>query len=147
MSNKPTYEELEQKVKALQESEEKYRKIFETAPVSIILIDKDGQMVDINPYHVTQIGKGQTSKEDYIGVSLITHPSIVSAGLSETYGKVLEGEPFDQKDVYFPTLTGGTDGYFSVKGMPLYIDGKVVGAVTTFAVDVDLDVRVKHADL
>ena len=116
---------------ALRESEELYRTIFNTVPVSIILIDKDGQMVEINPYHVTQLGKGQTSKEDYVGVNLITHPSIVNAGLSETYRKVLEGEPFDQKDVYFPTTTGGTDGYFSVKGAPLFKDGKVIGAVTT----------------
>ncbi len=55
----------------------------------------------------------------------------MNAGLSETYRKVLEGEPFEQEDVYFPTSTGETDGYFSVKGMPFYIDGKVVGAVTT----------------
>ncbi len=116
---------------ALLESEERYRTIFNTAPVSIILLDKEGQMVDINLFYITQMGKGQTSKEDYIGVNLITHPSIVNAGLSETYRKVLEGKPFEQTDVYFPNSTGGTDGCFSVKGTPYYIDGKIVGAVTT----------------
>jgi PAS domain S-box-containing protein len=54
----------------------------------------------------------------------------VNAGLSETYARVLKGEPFDLKEVYFPTTTGGTDGYFNVKGVPIFKEGTVVGAIT-----------------
>lgn len=115
---------------SLKESEEKYRSIFMKAPVSIVLLNKDGQVIDINPYHVTNIGKGRTTREDYLGVNIITHPSIVNAGLCETYAGVLKGEPFDLKDVYFPTTTGGTDGYFNVKGVPLLKEGEVIGAIT-----------------
>jgi len=114
---------------ALQESEKRYRNIFETTPVSIIVLDKDGQMVDINPYHLTQIAKGQTPKGDFIGKNIVTHPTIVKSGLSETYKRVLEGKPFDQKDVYFPLLTTGADGYFNVRGVPLLKDDEVIGAV------------------
>jgi len=115
---------------ALQQSEEKYRGVFNKVPTSIILLDKDGQMVDVNPYHITNIGKGKTTPGDYLGKNLVTHPSIVKAGLSETYARLLKGEPFDLKDVYFPTTTGGTDGYFNVKGVPLFKEGKVIGAIT-----------------
>ncbi|MFQ6136849.1 MAG: PAS domain-containing protein [Candidatus Hydrothermarchaeales archaeon] len=115
---------------ALRESEEKYRNIFDKAPVSIILLDKDGQIVDINPWHITHIGKGRTTKKDYLGKNIVTHPSIVKAGLSETYAGVLKGEPFDLKDVYFPTTTGGTDAYFNVTGVPLFKEGKIIGAIT-----------------
>jgi len=122
--------ERKQSEAALRKSEEQYRSIFETVPASVILIDKDGQMIDINPYHLTHIAKGKFSKEDFIGKNIVTHPTIVNAGLSEMYKRVLEGEPFDQKDVYFPTLMTGGDGYFNVKGVPLLKDGEVIGAVT-----------------
>jgi len=121
--------ERKQAEEALQESEKRYRNIFETIPVSIIVLDKDGQMVDINPYHLTQIAKGQIPKGDFIGKNIVTHPTIVKSGLSETYKKVLKGEPFDHKDVYFPLLTTGTDGYFNVRGVPLLKDDVVIGAI------------------
>jgi diguanylate cyclase (GGDEF)-like protein/PAS domain S-box-containing protein len=115
----------------LRESGERYRTVFNTAPASIILIDSEGQMVDVSPYHINSIGRGKITKEDLVGKNIITHPTIVNAGLSETYKRVLEGEPFDIKDVYFPTLIAGGDGYFNVKGMPLFQDEEVIGAVIT----------------
>lgn len=144
MTEKATHEELKQRVKELEkeaferermdetlsESNERHRRIFDTVPVSIILIDKDGQMLDINSYHLSHIVKGKLTKEDLIGKNIVTHPTIVNAGLSETYKGVLEGEPFDQQDVYFPTLMTGGDGYFNVKGVPLLKDGEVTGAIT-----------------
>jgi len=117
--------------KALKESEERYRSIFETVPSSIILVDKDGQIVDLNPYHLTHTAKGQVPSEDFIGKNIVTHPTIVNAGLSETYKGVLEGESFDQKNVYFPSVMSGEDGYFNVKGTPLFRNGEVIGAVIT----------------
>ncbi len=117
---------------ALRESEKKYREIFNKVPASIIVLDKDGRMVDINPHHITTVGKSKTTRKDYLGKNLITHPSIVNAGLSETYARLLKGESFDLKDVYFPTTTGGSDGYSDVKGVPLLREGEVIGAITMF---------------
>ena len=113
----------------LKAAEEKYRIIFEAAPISIILFDKDGLIMDVNTWHLTNIARGKATKADLIGKSIIAHPSIVNAGLSETYKRVLEGEPFDKKGVYFPTLIPGTSGYFDVKGVPVFKDGEVIGAV------------------
>ena len=62
MDNKPTYEELEQRVrelekeaverklaeKALRESEEQYRSLFETAKDAIFVADETGRFVDVN---------------------------------------------------------------------------------------------------
>ena len=114
---------------SLRESEERYRGIFDTVPTSIIMIDHEGQIVDVNPYHVTQIGKGQVTRNDFLGQDIITRPSIVNAGLSETYKKVLEGETINLNEVYFPITTGGTDNFFNIKGVPLVKDGQVTGAV------------------
>ena len=114
----------------LRESEEKYRGIFERVPVSIILLDRNGQIIDVNPYHVSHIGKGKTTREDYVGKNVLTHPSIVNAGVSGIYADVLKGKPFDLKEVFFPTTTGGTAAYLNVKGVPLLKDGDVIGALT-----------------
>ena len=145
MADKPTYEELKQRVQelekeainrkrfeeALWDSEERYKTIFETVPSSIVFIDKKGDIVDINPFHLNHIGKGKTTKESYIGKNIITHPSIVQAGLANPYKRLLEGEAFEKTDVYFPTLTGGADGYFNVRGVPLIKDDEIIGAITT----------------
>ena len=128
----------------LRESEERYRGIFGMAPTSIILIDKDGQMIDVNPYHLTHIARGKIPKEDFVGKNIITHPTIVKAGLSETYKRMLEGEPFGQQDVYFPSLVTGGDGYFNVKGTPLLKDGEVIGAVVMHQ-DITKRVRAEEA--
>jgi PAS domain S-box-containing protein len=116
---------------ALRDSEERYKTIIETVPTSIVVIDKEGKIVDINSYHVNHIGKGQTRKQSYVGKNIITHPSIIQARLSNTYKKLLEGEAFEKTDVYFPTLTGGADGYFNVRGVPLIKGDEVIGAITT----------------
>ncbi|MEA2000052.1 MAG: PAS domain S-box protein [Euryarchaeota archaeon] len=115
--------------KELRATEEKYKTIFETVPISLVLFDKDGLILDINTWHLTNIARGKATKADLIGKNIIAHPSIVNAGLSETYKRVLEGEPFDKKGVYFPTLIPGTSGYFDVKGVPIFKDGEVIGAV------------------
>ena len=111
------------------DSEEKYKTIFETIPASIVVVDKNGQIIDINPYHVAHVGKGYTTKEDYIGENIVVHPSVVGAGLSEAYKSVLEGKSIDREGVYFPSLTGKTDGYFNVRAVPLLKDGEVIGAI------------------
>jgi PAS domain S-box-containing protein len=113
----------------LQVSEEKYKRIFETAAISIILVDKDGIIVDVNPYHLIHNAKGRACKEDYLGVELISHPTIVNAGLSQEYKKVLEGYIMNQEAAFFPITTGDTDSYFNIRGAPMLIDGKVNGAV------------------
>lgn len=62
MANKPTYEELEQRIKGLEkevlerervnealwESEKKYRVLFETAKDAVFLCDEAGRFVDVN---------------------------------------------------------------------------------------------------
>ncbi len=113
------------------ESEEKFRAIFESVPTSMILIDKDGIMVEVSPHQVYHTARGLTPREGYVGKSLITHPTIVNAGLSDTYRRLLKGKPFDLKDVYFPSVQRGTEGYyFNIKGAPLFKEGEVIGAIT-----------------
>ena len=116
---------------ALWGSEELYRTMFETVSASMILIDKDGRIVDVSTYHISSIEKGKIAREDLVGENIVTHPTVVDAGLSAEYKRVLEGEPFEHKDVYFPSLMRGTDGYFNVRGVPLFKGDDVIGAIIT----------------
>ena len=116
---------------ALWGSEELYRTMFETVSASMMLIDKDGRIVDVSTYHVSSIEKGKIAREDLVGENIVIHPTVVDAGLSAMYKKVLEGEPFEQKDVFFPSLMRGTDGYFNVRGVPLFKGDDVIGAIIT----------------
>jgi len=137
MAVKSTYEDLE---KALKESEKKYKSLFEMIPASIVLVNKRGQVVDINPYHMTHIGKGMISKEEFLSHNVLTHSTFVTAGLSDTYEKLLEGQAFDKTEVYFPTTLRGTDAYCNVRGVPLFRDGEMIGAII---IHEDITKRVK----
>ena len=44
---------------------------------------------------------------------------------------MLEGIPFDLKNVYFPGTTGGTDDYFDVIGVPIFYESEIKGAIVT----------------
>ena len=93
--------------KRLRESEERYRSVFETVAASIAMTDRDGYVLDISPHHVATIGRGQIPREDYLGIKIAEHSSIVAAGMSEAYLGVLEGEALDRTNVHFPSTTGG----------------------------------------
>lgn len=133
---KKKIEKLEQEISALKEeistlrkSEEKYKNIFETLPVSILVADEKGMVVEVNPFHIEHIGKGYTQAGDYLNHDIATRTSIIQAGLSEKYQSVLEGETIDEKEVYFPITTGCTDAYFNVKGTPIKRNEEIIGAI------------------
>lgn len=120
---------LKKEIESLRESKEKYKSIFETVPVSIQVVDENGIIIDINPFHLEYLGEGKTTKDDYLNQYIVTRRSIVQAGLSEKYKSVLEGDKIDEKEVYFPTTTGGKVVYSNIRGVPITRDGKIIGAV------------------
>ena len=70
MAKKPTYEELEQRVRelekdsivrrqieeALRESEERFRTLIEQSPIAIQVMTPDGRIVQINDAYVKTLG-------------------------------------------------------------------------------------------
>ncbi len=144
MAPKSTYEELEQKIFDLEREiaecrthdesliddlNTKYSSIFESVPASIVLLDKNGRIIDINPYHVKYVGYGKTVKEDYLNYNILEFPSVIAAGLQDEHKRVLNGESINLKNIYFPITTGGRDRFFNIRGVPLFKDNEVIGAV------------------
>ena len=143
MAKKPTYEKLEQRVRelkeearerklteeALRESERIYRTIFDSIPASIVLIDQEGRVIDIDPYHLKYIGKGKSTTEEHIGKNLLTHPGVMKTGLTGLFEKLLEGSPINEKEVYYSAITSETPAYYNINAVPLRDNNEMIGAI------------------
>lgn len=122
--------DLKKEVETLRELAEKYKTIFETVPTSIQVVDKNGIIVEVNPYHLRQMGRGKTTKQDYLNQHILSRPSIVRAGLIEKYRRVLAGEKMEEREVHFPiTSGGGKNAYSNIRGAPIVRDGEIIGAI------------------
>lgn len=107
----------------------RFKALYDALPVSVYVLDKNGTIVGVNPYHLKTMGKGKTSLEDYVGKPAAARPSIMAAGMSSSVASVLRGESFEALDVYFPALSGGGEGWCDVRGVPLVSEGEIVGGI------------------
>jgi PAS domain S-box-containing protein len=113
----------------IRRSEERYRRLFETVPVALQVTDKNGLITDVNPSHLAHPGREHTERSDYIGHCIFTRESIVRAGLSGKYARVLEGIPFEELGVHYPSVSGGGEARFNVRGVPLRDEKGIIGAI------------------
>ena len=112
--------ERKQVEEALRESEKKYSNLFDATPVPTVVINRTGEIIDINKSHLEKIGGGKNKKEDYMGMNILMHPSVEKAGVSELYRKTFEGEFIEAEQVYYPEVTRGSEGYFNIKAAPIF---------------------------
>jgi len=143
MAAKPSYEDLEQQVKelkkknialqnknaAVKELAAKYSTIIESIPVSIVELDKNGIIINVNDYHITTTDKNMDTKEAYENYNILKHPGIVAAGIQDNYKRLLKGETINLKSIYIPKTRAGAFGFFNIKGAPLFKDNEVIGAM------------------
>ncbi len=110
-------------------SEERYRALFAALPVSLQVVDRDGAILEVNPFHLAHMGGGRTTLADYQGRNITTRRSVVAAGLAPDYKAVLDGVPFEKSEVLYPALSGGGKGWFNVRGVPLRKGSEILGAI------------------
>ncbi|MCW8848344.1 MAG: PAS domain S-box protein, partial [Melioribacteraceae bacterium] len=114
---------------ALNTIEEKYKKIFELVPTSIIITDNKGLIVDVNSNKEHIITEKSFAKTECKGKRLLDAKTIIEAGLVGDIKKLLKGKGFESKEHYFPLTAFGYPGYLNIQGVPILEKNKVVGAV------------------
>ena len=113
----------------LRNNENKYNSIFNNVPTSVIFTDKKGNIIDINNYHIYNIGKGRAPKSDYIGKNILHSSCITYSELIEDYQSVLNGNIINKKDIHVPETIGGQEAYFNLKGVPVITDDEVSSTI------------------
>ena len=132
-------EVLRAEIGATRESEARYKTLYDALPVSLMLVDRNGMIVGVNPFHLKNMGKGRTKESDYVGQYVKTRKSILSSGIAQDMLSVLQGGPFEADEVLFPALSGGGEGYFNYRGVPLRNNGEIIGAIY-----ISMDVTALH---
>jgi PAS domain S-box-containing protein len=115
--------------KALRESEEKFRKLCDEAPISIMLFDKEGTIIFVNNWHIDVFTGSRLQKEFFLGKKVYELPGIVHAGIADTIKKVLKGDRFYLHEVHFPKFASGQEGYQRIVGVPIFKGANVDGGL------------------
>ena len=77
----------------LRQSEERYRRLIDNAPLGIISVDTEGNIKNVNPRLLSILGS--PSAEATRAINLFTFPPLVEAGLSGNFRRCLESGESD----------------------------------------------------
>ena len=116
---------------ALRESEERYRRLVENAPLGIISIDAQGRIMDVNIMLVAMLGS--PSAEATKQINVLTYPSFINSGVADDFRQCLEtGAPDISERLYFSEwnkqvylryhLTPLRDGNGSISGVQAIVE-------------------------
>ncbi|ALI97809.1 PAS domain S-box protein [Rufibacter tibetensis] len=122
ISSKDITDEKEASLK-LEESERRFRSLFDNNPDLIVHEDRDGCILDANPQFLFYTG---FSKEDIVGKSL---RDFLPAEVAEVYYKHLE-EAFKGDIITFDMelpLSRSHELYLNITKIPIIVNGQVVG--------------------
>jgi len=92
--------ELKQAQRAVEDSEQRYRIIFENSPLGMVYIGRDGRVVDCNSKYQEQI---KTPRERIIGFDTVNHPDPV---MGAAVRRAVAGNQSAYEDLYTIVLTG-----------------------------------------
>jgi|GEM_PF-4664078 len=117
----------------LKESEERYRNIFNTFPASVILIDLQGRVVDVNEWHLKEFESPGTSRESYLGKDLLSYPPNLEAGLRQRLSELFKGKPFEARNVTITFGDASDKRVFDIIGVPRFsLEGEVAGGLLVY---------------
>lgn len=113
---------------ALKNSEEKYRMIFENAPLGIMTADISGNIIEINPVLLQMLGS--KSIQETKSINVLSFPPMIMAGLVEKFVKCIEtGEAVISEHSYTSKWGMSLDTRIYTKPIK-NIRGKIIGFQT-----------------
>lgn len=109
-------------------SEEQFHNLFKNAPVGMLLVDKNGDVLDANDKLLTILGSpgvGHTRE-----INMLTFPPMIEAGISVAYQRCLEtGEGVVVENLY--TTKWGKETHLRSIVTPLFgVKGDVIGCIS-----------------
>ena len=111
---------------ALRDSEEKYRTLFNNAPIGIITIDKDGNVLELNEKILEILGS--PSVEETKKINILTFPPLVKSGVSEAIENCIKSGTYTEY-VHEYTSKWGKRVFLSYHLAPTFDSkGKISGA-------------------
>ncbi|MBI3803995.1 MAG: response regulator [Nitrospirae bacterium] len=115
---------------ALQASEERYLRIFHSSPLSLIVIDAAGMIVDVNETFLKG-GEAGSTRESWIGKPVKEVPLVEKARLEPEIDRLLrEGSAFKRWKVTVSLLGKGPSRSYNFTAIPLLnAEKKMSGAV------------------
>ena len=114
---------------ALSDSKNLYQSLVENLPLSIMTFDQTGRVNYVNQFHLKTLALSNHEMDYFLGRSIFELPSIVSSGLGRELEPLLEGTPVFLDAQFIPRQSGGKPGWQSIKGIPLWKDGRLTGGI------------------
>jgi PAS domain S-box-containing protein len=125
--------ERKRTAEALSRSQERYRLLHEYAPVGILLVNRTGQVLEVNSAAIQILGS--PSVEATKGINLITFPLLIEGGISAAFlhcvetGRIVSGE-------YKYTTNWGKSVYSLLRFVPIFDDHGQVNLVHAIVEDI-----------
>ncbi|MGL1863304.1 MAG: ATP-binding protein [Pseudodesulfovibrio sp.] len=115
--------------KFIKESEERYKALALSTPVSIITFDANGVVNFVNEWHMRMLDKGRIQPELYIGRKIYDIPGIVHGGVSGKVKAVLKGTSVSLEDVHIPAFGVRDESWHNIRLSPIMEAGVVKGGI------------------
>ncbi|MBU0982089.1 PAS domain S-box protein [Patescibacteria group bacterium] len=113
----------------------KFQAIFRDAPIGIYTLDSNGVIETFNPKMLELSGDEKAS--DVIGLSALSLPSYVKAGLVPYFQRGLKGEYFEVPEAEYVSFLEKKKTYRHYRGVPLFKeDGKTLDSLLLVVEDV-----------
>ena len=101
----------------LLENETRYRLLFDSAPVGILLVDAQGNILEVNPAALQMLGS--PSAEATKNINVLTFQPLIEAGVSADYQKVMDNAQSAFGEYLF-TSKWGKSVYIAQRYTPLF---------------------------
>ncbi len=113
----------------LRETQEKYKALALSTPVSIIAFNHEGTIEFVNDWHLQMLDKGRKQPEFYLGRNIQDLQGVVRAGIGNKIKPVLNGQQVSLEDIHIPPSGGREEAWMNIRCAPLMVNNEMIGGI------------------